>query len=66
MSKKPKEPMAISVRSGIAGIRVDGEINRMEVTQGNQTICLTENQARTLAITINQKFPPPAKRSDEK
>ena len=52
-----KKPMAITIRVK-KGIRVDGEINRMEIYQDDQTILLTEKQAQSLATEIHRRFPP--------
>lgn len=51
-----KDDMPITVAVKV-GIRADGEITRLTITQDGAEICLTYDQARSLVTTINARLP---------
>lgn len=52
-----KDPMPIRVRFK-KGIRTDGAIEAVCITQASQELRLTVEQAKSLAVQINLRFPP--------
>jgi len=56
MVKINKAPMPITL-STATGIRSDGEIIRLKISQEGQEIYLTQEQAESLATELRRRFP---------